>query len=99
MANIIEIANSAYEERDRAQEKLAILISQAEREKTEYEKEVTQMTNLIEKNNVRNNFIKSMENQKQELENAQNNPNYEEMEEGAKRARLSQNNWVGGKSG
>ena len=27
MANIIEIANSAYEERDRAQEKLAILIS------------------------------------------------------------------------
>lgn len=27
MANIIEIANSAYEERDRAQEKLAMLIS------------------------------------------------------------------------
>ncbi len=26
MANIIEIANSAYEERDRAQEKLAMLI-------------------------------------------------------------------------
>lgn len=61
MANIIEIANSAYEERDRAQEKLAMLISQAEREKTEYDKEVTQMANLIEKNSVRNQFIKSID--------------------------------------
>ena len=40
MANIIEIANSAYEERDRAQEKLFMLIKQAEREKTEFEKEM-----------------------------------------------------------
>lgn len=40
MANIIEIANSAYEERDRAQEKLAMLIQQAEREKTEFDKEM-----------------------------------------------------------
>jgi len=63
MANIIEIANSAYEERDRAQEKLAMLISQAEREKTEYDKEVAQMTNLIEKISVRNQFIKSIDNQ------------------------------------
>ena len=66
MANIIEIANSAYEERDRAQEKLAMLISQAEREKTEYDKEVQQMNNLIEKNSVRNQFIKSIDNQRTE---------------------------------
>jgi chromosome segregation ATPase len=32
MANIIEIANSAYEERDKAQEKLALLMKRAERE-------------------------------------------------------------------
>lgn len=40
MANIIEIANSAYEERDRAQEKLEMLRQQAEREKTEFDKEM-----------------------------------------------------------
>lgn len=40
-----------------------MLISQAEREKTEYDKEVAQMTNLIEKNSVRNQFIKSIDNQ------------------------------------
>ena len=32
MANVIEIANSAYEERDKAQEKLALLMKRAERE-------------------------------------------------------------------
>jgi hypothetical protein len=33
MANIIEIANSAYEERDKAQERIALLMKQAERER------------------------------------------------------------------
>lgn len=33
MANVIEIANSAYEERDRAQEKLALMMKKAERER------------------------------------------------------------------
>ena len=33
MASIIEIANSAYEERDKVQEKLAMLMKKAEREK------------------------------------------------------------------
>ena len=50
MANIIEIANSAYEERDRAQEKLAMLIQQAEREKSEFEKEMQHVGQLMEKN-------------------------------------------------
>lgn len=40
MANIIEIANSAYEERDRAQEKLATLIQSADWEKAEFDKEM-----------------------------------------------------------
>lgn len=40
MANIIEIANSAYEERDRAQEKLVMLNQQSEREKAEFDKEM-----------------------------------------------------------
>lgn len=33
MANVIEIANSAYENRDKAQERLALLMKKAEREK------------------------------------------------------------------
>ncbi len=40
MANIIEIANSAYEEWDRAQEKLATLIQSADWEKAEFDKEM-----------------------------------------------------------
>ena len=33
MAGVIEVANSAYEERDKAQEKLALLMKQVERER------------------------------------------------------------------
>jgi hypothetical protein len=33
MANIIEVANSAYEERDKAQERLALLMRKVERER------------------------------------------------------------------
>lgn len=68
MANIIEIANSAYEERDRAQEKLFMLIKQAEREKTEFEKEMQQVTNLIEKDKQMRELMKLKETEKSELE-------------------------------
>lgn len=68
MANIIEIANSAYEERDRAQEKLAMLIQQADREKTEYEKEMQQVSNLIEKDRQMRDLMKLKETEKSELE-------------------------------
>lgn len=68
MANIIEIANSAYEERDRAQEKLAMLIQQAEREKTEFEKEMAQVSNLIEKDKQMKELMKLKETEKSELE-------------------------------
>lgn len=33
MASIIEVANSAYEERDKAQERLALMMKKAERER------------------------------------------------------------------
>lgn len=49
MANIIEVANSAYEERDRAQEKLLTLTQQAEREKAEFDKEQAGTNLLMEK--------------------------------------------------
>ena len=49
MANIIEIANSSYEERDRAQEKLVMINQQAEREKAEFDKEMGQVDNLVKK--------------------------------------------------
>jgi len=68
MANIIEIANSAYEERDRAQEKLFMLIKQAEREKTEFEKEMQQVTNLIEKDKQMRELMKLKDTEKSELE-------------------------------
>ena len=68
MANIIEIANSAYEERDRAQEKLAMLIQQAEREKTEFEKEMQQVSNLVEKDKQMRDLMKLKETEKSELE-------------------------------
>ncbi len=33
MANVIEIANSAYEDRDKAEEKLTVLMKRVERER------------------------------------------------------------------
>jgi len=68
MANIIEIANSAYEERDRAQEKLAMLRQQAERERQEFDREMNQVTNLIEKDRQMRDMIRGKETEKSELE-------------------------------
>ena len=47
MAEIIEVANSAYEERDRTHEKLAGLISQGEKESHEFAKEIRQVEDLL----------------------------------------------------
>ena len=49
MAEIIEVANTAYEERDKVQEKLAILISQSDKEQTEFKKEIQAVQDLIKK--------------------------------------------------
>lgn len=58
MANIIETANSAYEDRDKAQEQLSSLIQQAEREKVEFDKEMYAVNNLIEKDKQMRDFMK-----------------------------------------
>jgi len=49
MADIIETANSAYEDRDRAQTMLAKLKQDAEREQIEFEKEWKELNTMIEK--------------------------------------------------
>ena len=49
VANIIEVANSSYEERDKVQEKLATLISQSEKEQAEFTKEIKAVQDLIDK--------------------------------------------------
>lgn len=67
-SNIIETANTAYEERDRAQEKLATLIQQAEREKIEFDKEMQQVNTSIEKYKDLREFMKNKENEKADLE-------------------------------
>ena len=68
MANIIEIANSAYEARDKAQENLALLIQQADREKTEFEKEMQQVTSLMNKDKQMQELVRMKENEKNEIE-------------------------------
>jgi len=61
MANIIEVANTAYEQRDLAQEKLATIMQQADWDKIEYDKEMGQVTNLLEKNRQMEQFQQTQE--------------------------------------
>ena len=68
MARIIEQANSAYEQRDIAQEKLATLIQQAERDQVEYEKQMNTVSNLLEKDKQIQQFLKTQEQEKAILE-------------------------------
>jgi mevalonate kinase len=49
MAEIIEVANTAYEERDKVQEKLATMISQSDKEQAEFNKEIKAVQDLIDK--------------------------------------------------
>lgn len=58
VANIIEVANSSYEERDKVQEKLATLISQSEKEQAEFTKEIKAVQDLIDKDDQMQNKIK-----------------------------------------
>jgi len=68
MANIIEEANTAYEQRDTAQEDLATLIQQAEREKIEFEKGLKEVNESMKKFNEMSDFMKNKNNEKAELE-------------------------------
>lgn len=49
MANIIEKANTAYEERDKANSQIQNLKQQAKKETTDFEKELKELSGLMEK--------------------------------------------------
>lgn len=68
MADIIESANSAYEDRDRAQENLEALKQQALREQQEFEKEWKELNALIEKDKKMKDFMKLKERERLETE-------------------------------
>ena len=68
MADIIETANSAYEDRDRAQTMLAKLKQDAEREQIEFEKEWKELNTMIEKDVKMNKFMKMREDDVPEAE-------------------------------
>ena len=68
MADIIEIANTAYEERDKAQEQLASLIQQAERNLQNFEKDIKNANAISQKNKDLDNYLKLKGNEKFELE-------------------------------
>jgi hypothetical protein len=48
MAGIVEIANSAFEERDKALERLALLMKQAERERHPKMEDVNDLSAIVE---------------------------------------------------
>mmetsp|Transcript_21937 Transcript_21937/g.40034 ORF Transcript_21937/g.40034 Transcript_21937/m.40034 type:complete len:459 (+) Transcript_21937:258-1634(+) len=70
MANIIEAANSAYEDRDRAQEQLGTLKIQAKKEQDEFEREWKELNTLIEKNKKMKEFMRLKQQEKQQEEAA-----------------------------
>lgn len=49
MADIIERANNAYEERDKAHNQIQTMKIQAKKEAGEFEKEIKEMSSLMEK--------------------------------------------------
>ncbi|CAG9318865.1 unnamed protein product [Blepharisma stoltei] len=71
MANIIEAANSAYEDRDRAQDQLAALKQQAEREQMEFEKEWKNLNTLIEKDKKMKDFLKLKQAEREHAEHTE----------------------------
>mmetsp|Transcript_30007 Transcript_30007/g.45876 ORF Transcript_30007/g.45876 Transcript_30007/m.45876 type:complete len:86 (-) Transcript_30007:247-504(-) len=52
IAEIIEVSVSAYEERDKMQDKLATMINQSEKEQTEFKKEISAVQDLIDKDEL-----------------------------------------------
>jgi chromosome segregation ATPase len=74
MANIIEAANSAYEDRDRAQEQLGTLKIQAKKEQDEFEREWKELNTLIEKNKKMKEFMRLKQQERQQEDAANANP-------------------------
>lgn len=61
MASIIESANSAYEERDKANDQILGLKQHAKREAAEFEKQLKDISHVMEKNRKALDFIKMTE--------------------------------------
>jgi hypothetical protein len=61
MAQIIDMSNSAYEARDKAQSEMVVLKEQADVQRSKFESEWSQLGQLIEKDRKMKDFIKSKE--------------------------------------
>jgi hypothetical protein len=66
MANIIERANTAYEERDKSNIEINNLKMQAKKETTEFEKELKELSHTLEKTKITD-HIKAVEKPKEEI--------------------------------
>ena len=58
MANIIETANTAYEERDRANDQIQNLKMLAKKESENFEKDLRELSHIMEKNKKALDYIK-----------------------------------------
>eukprot|EP00357_Protocruzia_adherens_P037033 CAMPEP_0114977314 /NCGR_PEP_ID=MMETSP0216-20121206/3168_1 /TAXON_ID=223996 /ORGANISM="Protocruzia adherens, Strain Boccale" /LENGTH=547 /DNA_ID=CAMNT_0002338357 /DNA_START=38 /DNA_END=1681 /DNA_ORIENTATION=+ len=90
MANIIESANSAYEDRDKAQDQLASLKQRAEREQQEFEKEWKELNAAIEKDKKMKDFMKLKEKEKNDVDELKLN---DVQEDAARRSKPRWNNF------
>ena len=61
MAQIIDMSNSAYEARDKAQSEMVVLKEQADQQRSKFESVWSQLGQLIEKDRKMKDFIKSKE--------------------------------------
>ena len=68
MANIIEAANAAYEDRDRAQKSLEDLKKQAEKEEQEFEREWRELNNVLEKDKKMKELIRMKQQERERTE-------------------------------
>lgn len=68
MASTIEAANSAYEDRDRAQDTLTTIKDQAKKEQVEFEKEWKNLNKLIEQDKKMKDFLKLRLQEKEQAE-------------------------------
>eukprot|EP00742_Colponemidia_sp_Colp-10_P000533 GILJ01000580.1.p1 GENE.GILJ01000580.1~~GILJ01000580.1.p1 ORF type:complete len:574 (-),score=156.25 GILJ01000580.1:1098-2819(-) len=93
MANIIEIANSAYEARDQAQNQLGALKQQADKEQAEFEREWRELNRLIEQDRKMKDFMKlKQEKERVETEVQQKGDMSAEEEQNLKR-RVTKGSW------
>ena len=58
MADVIESANSAYEERDKANDQIQNLKSQAKREASQFENDLKDLSQLMEKHKKKLYFVR-----------------------------------------